>query len=578
LEGGESESGGEEEVFVEGTVGDKIVAERGDELVRVVADPRLPTEKEIEKHCLTHLPYRNWCAVCVAAKGKDLDHRKCIREERGLPEFSFDYCFPGDQFGYRLTILVGRERVTGMTFATTVPEKGSKGKFVADKCLEFFVECGFRTGDIVIKTDQEPAIKFLVKDLVAERGSEPGHKTLVEESPVQSSGSNGVVERAVQTIEGQVRVLKLALEERLGQEVPASHCIVTFLADYAAYLVNRLEVGKDGKTAWERSRGKSASVMGVEFGEKVMFKKKAKDKNAKIEARWEKGIFVGARSCSGEFFLATSLGVRKCRSIRRLPLQERWGPDCLSWVKNVPWHLYRGDLLADGDIPEDNSVEPEAVAGGAREGLGGGGIVVKVRAPPPRSFQIRKEDAEKHGYSRGCSGCSSWFRGLGRQPHSPECRARFEKLLKDDARFQNAQRRKEEYDERVRERAAKKARKVEEERAGGQRRQHEGGGEEQRRPEQPRPQVQEGGASSSGGLQPLRGQRCPLQCRWKLRHRILPLRPGTNCFVASRSRRPASTWTCRRWSAGAGTCWRRWIAPRTSWTTKSTRPGRRSSR
>jgi hypothetical protein len=32
----------------------------------------------------------------------------------------------------------------------------------------------------VIKTGQEPAIKYQVKDLVADRGSEPGHKTLVE--------------------------------------------------------------------------------------------------------------------------------------------------------------------------------------------------------------------------------------------------------------------------------------------------------------------------------------------------------------------------------------------------------------
>ena len=46
----------------------------------------------------------------------------------------------------------------------------------ADRCLEFFAECGYKTGDIVLKTDQENAIKFLVKDLVAERGSEPGHK------------------------------------------------------------------------------------------------------------------------------------------------------------------------------------------------------------------------------------------------------------------------------------------------------------------------------------------------------------------------------------------------------------------
>jgi hypothetical protein len=215
-----SESEDDDEVVVEGTVGEKIRGEKGGESIRMIADPRRPTEKEVEKHNLTHLPYRNWCPVCVAAKGKDLDHRKDVREDRGLPEFSFDYCFPGDEFGYRLTILVGRERVTGMTFATVVPEKGSKGKFVADKCMEFFAECGCRSGDVIIKTDQEPAIAFLVKDLVAERGDEQGSRTIIEHSPVASSGSNGVVERAAQTVEGQSRVLNMALEDRLSQRCP----------------------------------------------------------------------------------------------------------------------------------------------------------------------------------------------------------------------------------------------------------------------------------------------------------------------------------------------------------------------
>ena len=81
----------------------------------------------------THLPYRNWCPVCIKAKGKDMDHRKDAGKERGLSEYSFDYCFPGDEFGYKLTVLVGRERVTGMPFATAVPMKGSTGKFAADK-------------------------------------------------------------------------------------------------------------------------------------------------------------------------------------------------------------------------------------------------------------------------------------------------------------------------------------------------------------------------------------------------------------------------------------------------------------
>jgi hypothetical protein len=55
------------------------------------------------------------------------------------------------------------------------------------------------TSIVITKTDQEPAIKCLIEDIVAAR--EEG-RTVTEESPVQSSGSNGIVERAVQTIEG----------------------------------------------------------------------------------------------------------------------------------------------------------------------------------------------------------------------------------------------------------------------------------------------------------------------------------------------------------------------------------------
>jgi hypothetical protein len=498
----EAESESEDEVVIEGTEGEKIRAQKEEDKVRQVTDPRKPTEKEVELHSLTHLPYRNWCSVCIAAKGKDLDHRKDIREERGLPEFSFDYCFPGDEFGYRLTILVGRERATGMTFASVVPEKGSKGKFVADRCLEFFAECGCRNGDIILKTDQEPAIAFLIKDLVAERGDEQGCRTLVEQSPVGSSGSNGVVERAVQTVEGQVRVLKLALEGRLGMKVTATSNIVTFLAEYAAYLVNRLEVGKDGKTAVERNKGKVASVMGIEFGEKLMFRKRLKDKSAKIEPRWEKGIFVGVRVVSGEFWIATPEGIRKARSVRRLPVRDRWSMDSISWVKHVPWHLYKGDANADGDIPEEQLVDPQNQEVPRPVGnLLGEGIVVKTRQTAPRAFQIRKEDAEKHGYTRGCSGCSSWFRGLGRQPHSPQCRSRFEELLKSDARFQNAERRKAEFEDKMREKAVKKARREEEK---GQRRQREQEQEEKEDADQEMPHepVRVPSSSSSGPLQP----------------------------------------------------------------------------
>ena len=290
--------------------------------VKKLGDPRKPTQMEVEDHERTHLPYRNWCAYCVMGKGKDLDHRKAIEGERGLSEYSFDYCFPGDEFGFKLTVLVGREHGTGMTMGTVVPAKGSSGRFAAEKIIEFMEECGDGAMDVIVKSDQEPAIGVLIKDLVEIRGDTQARRTIVEESPVGSSGSNGKVERAAQGIEGQIRVMKLALEGRLKRQVDTERRIVTFMAEYAGYLLNRLEVGKDGKTAYERSRGKKASVLGLEFGEKCLWKKRPKEKMEKINTRWEFGIFVGIRRRGGEVWMATQEGIVKVRSVRRLSMEE----------------------------------------------------------------------------------------------------------------------------------------------------------------------------------------------------------------------------------------------------------------
>ena len=128
------------------------------------------------------------------ANGKDMDHRSAVDRERTVSEYCFDYCFPGDELGFKLTVLVGKERLTGMKFATAVPTKGASGKFATDRCLEFIGEVGDAENKVIVKNDQEPSIQYLVKDLVSESGE---GKIILEESPVKSSGSNGVVERCV---------------------------------------------------------------------------------------------------------------------------------------------------------------------------------------------------------------------------------------------------------------------------------------------------------------------------------------------------------------------------------------------
>ena len=77
----------------------------------------------------------------------------------------------------------------------------------------------------------------MVKQVVDQR--EEG-KALVEESPKQSSGSNGVAERGIQEIEGELRAIFLGFQERIGRRIDAGERVVAFIPEHAAYLLNRL--------------------------------------------------------------------------------------------------------------------------------------------------------------------------------------------------------------------------------------------------------------------------------------------------------------------------------------------------
>ena len=240
---------------VDGIDTERVKLDKEDEFIRKLVDPKLPTEKEIEEHRIAgHVEYRNWCSACVQARGRTADHKKAEEEERRIPEYSFDYCFPGDECGFKWTILVGKERTSKACMATTVPTKGIEGKFAVSKCLEFIAECGDKDNEIIIKSDQEPSIVFLMNDLVSERTE---GRTMVEQSPEGSSSSNGQVEREIQDIEGTIRAILIGLEERLGIKIDARERIIAFIAEYAAYLRNRLRKGEDGKVAYERIKGKN---------------------------------------------------------------------------------------------------------------------------------------------------------------------------------------------------------------------------------------------------------------------------------------------------------------------------------
>ena len=169
-------------------------------------------------------------------------------------------------------IVIAKDYSSKSVMASVVPVKGASNEFPAKRINALIREIGLEGQDLVLRSDEEPALQ----DLLAEVGRRHiSTKTFYEVSPVGSSASNGVAERGVQTVEGQIRVLKDAFETRVGAQIPSNHNILAWSVEFAGTVVNRYEVGRDGKTPFERLRGKQSRLIGLEFCEKVNFRRTA---------------------------------------------------------------------------------------------------------------------------------------------------------------------------------------------------------------------------------------------------------------------------------------------------------------
>ena len=95
------------------------------ERAKVVREGYSPTQKEIDEHVVSHLPFRAWCRHCVKGKAKGLPHRiKKDKVEEQIPLVSIDYMFmhdkqkEGEERG--MPILALKDRKTKMVRARVV--------------------------------------------------------------------------------------------------------------------------------------------------------------------------------------------------------------------------------------------------------------------------------------------------------------------------------------------------------------------------------------------------------------------------------------------------------------------------
>ena len=407
------------------------VEDHGGDLPKAMKAPSPPSRQEALEHRILHCPIRAWCPECVAGKSKCNPHLTSNRDtEQSVPVVAFDYAFMGDdsvapeneeEKRSKVKILVGRDKKSKVYSSIAVPQKGvDPEEWVTRRGLKFLEFLGY--DKVILRTDQEVALGKVMRSLKLHRGE--GTQVMTEESPVGDSKSNGFIEHAIQRVEGQVRTFKLALENRLGTTIPEDSCIMPWLVEYAGVSLTLGEVSSDGKTPYQRLRGKKLQHELVEFGERVMFMPLDALKHGKLQPRWLNGVYLGIRLETSERLVGTSEGVFECRSIRRILEVERWSKEDILGIKGVPWKPYQ---FTDNDriltkLPE--IIDPRDVD-----------IPIRANEGPiaPRRFRIDKKDVIDFGFTPQCPGCYAAHHNLKSRAHTQMCRDRFEKAFEADA-------------------------------------------------------------------------------------------------------------------------------------------------
>ena len=299
-------------------------------------------------------------------------------------------------------------------------------------------------GHTILKSDGERSIVALRTALAKFHGV----KVVPGDPPRGESQSNRTIEEAGKTVREFVRVLREHVQDKAEVELGASDWMVR----WAAMMVSRFLVGKDGLTAYERRRGRKCRIPVVAFGKKVWYKeiRPGKERANKLESEWREGLWLGHSRRSNEAVIGTRAGVVRAYAVKRMDEESRWAK-YLQEMKGTPQ-------------------QPDP----SRPGLA---IPIKVNIDPPheespapaegpvdechrqvRRMRITGVMLQKYGYTEGCDGCR-YKRARMREarPHTEVCRRRIGEAKMED---ETDRRKEEEEDERVNWRLAEKMEKI----------------------------------------------------------------------------------------------------------------------
>ena len=293
--------------------------------------PREPSAEEVRQHSVTHVPFADWCEVCVKGKAAADPHRQLQLEERAHPilgapvVLQWDYSFAktGDA-NRQLTILNAWDTGgTGTGRSIVVENKGLKSNNNSDFAVRWGVSfCkSLPYSEVILQHDGEHSIAAYLEAV-----SDKVPHSKCRSTPLHSSESNGGVERFSRSNMDQTRTLRLSLQQALGDiEITSDDDICYWMVRHSSYLLERFQPYLHGPTPFCRRTGSDYRGALVNFAETALALNPDQQASGgvllrrKLKERWVIGIWLGKDETTDEHYVAVENVVRKYRSVRRMP-------------------------------------------------------------------------------------------------------------------------------------------------------------------------------------------------------------------------------------------------------------------
>ena len=198
---------------------------------RALRTPEPPTDAVRVAHNTTHVPFRDWCPICVASRGRSSPHRRVVvAESKTQPCITFVETRSGVVISFMCALKGGYEDLT-------------------KEILRHFEAYGFLS-PVIIQCDKEMSVVDVCRKVARERNA----RTVLRFAPKTSHQSNGFVDAVHGHVQKLARCYQTQIETNIGVQLSAISHAIPFAIRYAGFVLSRFTVRPDGRTPFQYLR------------------------------------------------------------------------------------------------------------------------------------------------------------------------------------------------------------------------------------------------------------------------------------------------------------------------------------